>query len=344
MCLTEKEIYSQNDSLKKTCDWFLENEKKIRDVIEKINRKKIIFLGCGSSYMLGKSGAFLFSKEKEFESYSIAGGDFLEQPEDYRNMVDHSVIFVISRSGMTSEIIESVKILSANHDVKMVVLTMNPENPLMDFADLAIVLPWAYDHSVCQTRTVTNIYYSLLILRSFFTRQPLSAIKKYQGMLEGQKKFMDNNRSFARDIASRDFDNVVILADSILCGIAEEASLAFTEISMVSGQYFPVLDYRHGPKVLNNQKTLTIVALRESASRFQLQLVEDVAECGGTVVVLSSGMLENPSFLSLHAAVESFDMMGIFLINLCQMIALEKAVIRGVNPDKPEGLDAYIEL
>ncbi len=163
-------------------------------------------------------------------------------------------------------------------------------------------------------------------------------------MLEGQKKFLDNNRSFAREIASRDFDNVVILADSILCGIAEEASLAFTEISMVSGQYFPVLDYRHGPKVLNNQKTLTIVALRESASRFQLQLVEDVAECGGTVVVLSSGMLENPSFLSLHAAVESFDMMGIFLINLCQMIALEKAFIRGVNPDKPEGLDAYIEL
>lgn len=48
------------------------------------------------------------------------------------------------------------------------------------------------------------------------------------------------------EIANLDWDNVVVLADGPICGIAEEGALAFTEISMLTGRYFHLLDYRHG--------------------------------------------------------------------------------------------------
>lgn len=39
-----------------------------------------------------------------------------------------------------------------------------------------------------------------------------------------------------------------------MCGIAEEGALAFTEIAMLTGRYFHLLDYRHGPIVISGEK------------------------------------------------------------------------------------------
>lgn len=344
MTITEKEIYSQSEALLKTHGWFKENKNEILAFFSETQRKKIIFIGCGSSFMLAKSGEALFAAEKEYHSRSIAGGDFIIAPSEYTHIINDSIVVILSRSGLTSEIVKAAAIIKKDFDAKIVSVTMQKTNKLSQFADFEITLPWAYDYSVCQTRTVTTFYYTLLELHSLLMGNEKGKVD-LQDIGVKQKEFLEQFKESAKDIAKRDFTNIVVLADGVLAGIAEEAALVFTEVSLLSGKYFHLLDYRHGPKVLNDSSTLNIVVLRPTEADYQGAMVKDLKEMGGTVIVIDS-FKTNRFDVHLHVGVDShsFPMYGIYLITLCQMIGLEKALLRGINPDKPSGLDAYINL
>lgn len=112
------------------------------------------------------------------------------------------------------------------------------------------------------------------------------------------------------------------------------------------GYYANVLDYRHGPMVLNNEKTLNIVLTAAKNTELQKALIQDIRARKG-VVVTASGEKENLYGADLHVALgecKEIESMGIAYIYIMQMIAYEKAVRKGCNPDVPEGLDAYITL
>ena len=60
MYLTEKEIMSQTEALKKTSSYFEKNREKISDFFTETGREKFVFMGCGSSFMLCKSLEHIF--------------------------------------------------------------------------------------------------------------------------------------------------------------------------------------------------------------------------------------------------------------------------------------------
>ena len=158
--------------------------------------------------------------------------------------------------------------------------------------------------------------------------------------------FQQKNRPVLEKAAALEWDNAVVLADGPLCGIAEEGALAFTEISMLCGRYFHLLDYRHGPIVISNEKTLTVMVLRPGEQALQKAMVDDVLAQGGPVVTLSD-QPGNPWGGTANLQIEglaAFAAWGIPFIYTAQALALCKAVNRGGNPDAPKGLDPYITL
>ena len=147
-------------------------------------------------------------------------------------------------------------------------------------------------------------------------------------------------------LAARNWDNAVVLADGIACGIAEEASLAFTEIAMLPGRYFHLLDYRHGPIVISGEKTLTLILLRPAQLELQRALVQDVLAHGG-IVITASVHEGNPCGASAHIRLDVLEndaAQALPFLYLAQMLSLRKALSLGHNPDTPAGLDAYITL
>ena len=139
-----------------------------------------------------------------------------------------------------------------------------------------------------------------------------------------------------------------ILADGVLCGIAEEASLAFTEICLIGGKYFNLLDYRHGPKVLNTASTLTIMAIQPADKpdkiKLQSDLLNDIKTCGGTTIVVRPANTDYTGDFTIDCDFAFFSTFGIALICAAQILAYEKAIAGGINPDKPSGLTAWITL
>ena len=345
MYLTEKEIFSTPEALEKSFTQAMSQRAEIERFFTKNAQRRFVFLGCGSSYMLAKSCARMFAVRPATTAVAIAGGDYLIDPEYYANIISGSIVVVLSRSGMTSEIIRTVQHILENSDAKFISITMREENDLDKLSTVSIKLPWAYDDSVCQTRTVTNLYAVSLLLNAICYHDEV-LIQAVSTAVKNSSPFLTEHRAALESIGKKPFRNVIVLADGPLSGLAEEGSLAFTEIALVPGHSFNLLDYRHGPIVINNKDTLTIVALKPVAGEYQPQMVADLKMHGGTLVTMSEDS-ENTYQTDLHIGVGTvgdFAAMGIYFIMVCQIIALSKALADGGNPDAPTGLDAFITL
>lgn len=342
---TEREIFQQHEALEKTYAYLLEHEEEIRSFFDRCGRKKIVFMGCGSSYMLAKSGQRMFGAAKGVSSAAIAGGDYLMCPNFYQECVRDSLVVVLSRSGKTSEMVRALEILKKQENCTVLAMTAAQPNDFSKYADLELTMDWCYDLSVCQTRTVTNFYLALSVLFCFY-RQDTCTLESLRAVVRENEKFQEQNREQLCKVAERDWNRVVVLANGPFNGIAQEGALAFTEIAMVPGCSYSMLDYLHGPIVLNDRRTLTVVLLQQTEKELQRGLLADLKKRGGFVLAVGQGTKE---FWGVDALIDvgkewNTCAVGIPFLNTIQILAYEKAVRSGVNPDQPEGLDAYILL
>lgn len=345
MYYTEKEIMTQHEALEATYRYFENRKLEIQQFFSDKKCKKFMIMGCGSSYMLAKSGQKLFCSYEDTSALAVAGGDFLLNPGAYDAYVKDSVLVCLSRSGKTTEIIRSVQYVKEKYGCPVVSVSMEKENSLLPYSDLDLVMEWCYDKSVCQTRSVTNLYLAMLMLTAYYGKNDeLTADVKT--VIGSNEKYKEAYRPLLKEIAGREWDKAVVLADGAVCGIAEEGALAFAEISRMPGYYANVLDYRHGPMVLNDERTLNIVLTASEDTKLQRAMLRDIQERKG-VLVTASVEKEDLYGADLHVTLgdcKKTESMGIAYIYIMQMIAYEKAIAKGCDPDAPEGLDAYITL
>jgi len=346
MYLTEMEIFSQQEALERTFGFILGERDRLGEFFAP-PCCRYVFFGCGSSYMLAKSAAKMFSLKRGVDAYALAGGDYLINPDLYQHTVENSIIVFLSRSGTTSEILRCAEELRKRGDAPIVSITMKEDSKLAGLSDFTLELPWAYDKSVCQTRNVTNFYVTLLLLSSLYDGNQ-AQIDDIEKAISQVSNLLDNSRPSISDfVRMKSFTDVVVLADGVLFGVAEEVALAFTEICLVSGKSFNMLDYRHGPKVLNSADTLTIITIQpsnEGNAKLQSDLLNDIKACGGTTMAIHQAGTGYGTDISINCDFDFFPTYGIALLCAAQVLALEKAILKGVNPDEPTGLSAWISL
>lgn len=345
MFLTEKEILDTPNALKKTYSYFCEKSEEIETFFKNNTLRKFTFLGCGSSFMLSKSASNIFASCEKTSATAIAAGEYIIDPDFWKETVKDSIVVTISRSGKTSEMVKAVRHIKENLGCDVISISMKDDNDIMPMSQLDMTLDWCYDNSVCQTRTVTNLYAAILLLASYYAKD--DALKaSVKAACETNEKFQLENRETLEKIAALDWEDVTVLADGPVRGIAEEGALAFTEIAMLTGRYFPMLDYRHGPIVISGKKSLTIMLINPAEDSLQNDMVADVISHGGPVVVVSKHK-DNIYNATAHIqidGIEKFAAWGIPFIYLSQMTSLTKSVNMGGNPDAPQGLDAFIIL
>lgn len=345
MFLTEQEILNTPVALEKTCLLFRKKQDEIAGFFSKNPNRKFTFLGCGSSFMLAKSAATVFSVIPDTSASAVPAGDYIVNPEFWAEVAKGSIVVTISRSGRTSEMVRAVRHMKENWNCPVISLSMENGNDIMPMSDLDITMDWCYDHSVCQTRTVTNLYAAVLLLAAAYAGDGVLTASVEKASAENAR-FQQENRAVLEAVAKLPWRNVTVLADGPVCGIAEEAALAFTEIAMLTGRYFHMLDYRHGPVVISGGDTLTLMLVSPAEDDLQRDMVRDVMSHGGPVVTVSRHR-ENIFGSTAHIQmpeIEAFAAWGILFIYVAQMLALLKSIDLGGNPDAPKGLDAYITL
>lgn len=345
MSLTEQEILDTPQALERTCRYFEERDTEVRAFFDRHTQRKFVFFGCGSSYMLAKGAAALFQSLPNTAACAIPAGDYIVDPLYWKEAARDAVVVTLSRSGRTSEMVWAVKNVKETLGCPVISISAEDGNDIMPMSDLDLTLDWCYDRSVCQTRTVTNLHTATLLLAAAYAgNAALDAAVR--AACAASAEFQTENRPALEAVAALPWNSVVVLADGPACGIAEEGALAFTEIAMMTGRYFHLLDYRHGPIVISGEETLTLMLLQPGEKKLQEAMVKDVIGHGGTVVTVSDEA-GNPYGAAAHIQIDgigAFAAWGIPFIYVAQMLALLKAERLGGNPDAPQGLDAYITL
>jgi glucosamine--fructose-6-phosphate aminotransferase (isomerizing) len=346
MSLTYNETKDQYNSLSQTYEYLESQKSGLKHFWENKQPKSITFIGSGSSYYIAQSLEMIAKVKMGIPASSIPAGDLMLHFQTYRHFMDNTLIIAVSRSGSTTEIINAINHVKTIMEVPVISVTCVRDSELSKISDVTLEIPWAFDESVCQTRTVSNLYAAGLQLIAYWGGND-KTISDMEVILKQGNNYMKNYEEKLKEIAEMDWNNAVVLADGELQGIAMVGALAFKEIAQVPSNYYHVLDSRHGPMVMIGQDTLVIACLTSNEYYYQASLIRDIIKKGAKVVVYTDTHVEDIEGIKLHVFFGvSLDhaVRGIPFINISQIIAYYKAKQKGVNPDSPDGLDAWIKL
>jgi fructoselysine-6-P-deglycase FrlB-like protein len=342
MNLTYTEMLDTFNALKKTQD-YLENTWNGIETFFK-DKKRFVFIGCGSSYSLAKSMSIIVSMHTGFPSSAMAAGDILLHSHRYAKCFDGALVVCISRSGRTSELLMALDALkSQGYSFTVASHICADDTPLAAKSDFSLSTPWAFDNSVCQTRSVTNFYFAAAYISAKITGNQ-AVLDDLEHIINKGPEYTKTTEALADKLSEQPWTHCVVLADAELEGLAEEGALAFKEICQLPSNYYHLLDLRHGPMVLLGEKTLVIAALGPKNDH-EFKLIDDIKEKKSELVVFSDTSTEPKGVHHLSYGRQlSHIALGIPFIVLCQMIAYKKSLKTGADPDKPTGLKAWIAL
>ncbi len=345
MSLTNQEIHSQYSAMAQTVEQIMKTADAFRQKIGHFSYKNIVFTGCGSSFSTAKSLAAIATLSLSLPCAAIASGDLWLHHTQYQRLLQDALVISISRSGRTSEMLNAYQtLLDGAYGAHTVSIICAENSPLGALSFFEFPLPWAFDESVCQTRSVSNLFAAgVLVIRALAGKADASDFLR---LIQRSEGYMAAIEPVIQSIAQNDWDHAVVLADYPIAGLCEEGALAFKEISQRMSNQYGILDVRHGPMVLLNGKTLALVAFINQPTDQDIRLLNDLSAKKAQIVAFSPEAFQSVSGVQQIVLGEtiSTEAHALAFLFICQLAAYYKAMIVGCDPDRPTGLDPWIQL
>lgn len=257
---------------------------------------RIAVVGCGTSWFIAQSYAALRESAGLGETDAFAASEaFIDRGYD--------AIVALTRSGTTTEVLELVEKVKGR--IPTVGVIGDETSPLVSLVDEAVLMPFADEKSVVQTRFATT---ALALFRASLGEDLRDAIADAEAVLAGTD-----------DDGLRDADQYSFLGRGWTIGLAHEAALKMRESSQSWTESYPSMDYRHGP--------IAIAA----PGRVTWQFGEAPEGLAAQVEATGARFVQHP-----------IDPMA-DLVRL-HRVALDRAVVRGLDPDQPRNLTRSVIL
>jgi glucosamine--fructose-6-phosphate aminotransferase (isomerizing) len=258
--------------------------------------ESVLYLGCGTSAFVSESLAVL----REAAGLGLTDAAYASE---WRPGRKYDRVVAITRSGTTSEILDALALVPA--DIKRSVVTGVADSPVVNLVDSAVILDYADEQSVVQTRFPTTL---IAAARAAFGEDVSTLPDAASAAV---------NRVQDLDVAS--IDHVVYLGSGWSYGLAQEAALKVREAAQAWSESYPTLDYRHGPIAVAHRGS--VIAMFGTAIP---KLVDQVSATGARVRTSS----EDPLVQLITA----------------QRLAVDIAESRGLDPDRPRALTRSVIL
>jgi fructoselysine-6-P-deglycase FrlB-like protein len=217
---------------------------------------RVALAGCGTSLHIARAVAAIREAGGWGETDAFAASEF---PIGRR----YDRVIAISRSGTTTEVVQLLERLDG---VPRTVVTADPAAPAASNGDATVVLDFADERSVVQTRFATSV---------------LALFRAHLGQELG-RAITDAERALADPWDTPAFDHAVFLGHGWTVGIAEEAALKLREATQTYSEAYPAMEYRHGPISLAAVGSLVWILGTPDAS-----IAEDVEATGASIRVAS---------------------------------------------------------
>ncbi|RDD90959.1 SIS domain-containing protein [Streptomyces parvulus] len=258
--------------------------------------ERVAVVGCGTSYFMAQSAAALREGAGQGETDAFAASEF-PRGRAYDRVV------ALTRSGTTTEVLELLAQLKGR--TRTVALTADPATPVMAAADDVVVLDFADERSVVQTRFATT---ALTLLRAHLGLHTDAVVADARTAL-----------STALPEGLVDRTQFTFLGRDWTVGLANEAGLKMREASLSWTEAYPAMEYRHGPISISTAGTATWMFGEAPEG-----LADQVRDTGAMWV---------PGELDPLAELVR-----------AQRLAVAVAAARGLDPDRPRHLTRSVIL
>jgi fructoselysine-6-P-deglycase FrlB-like protein len=259
--------------------------------------ERVAVTGCGTSWFIAQAYAALREAAGHGETDAFAASEaLLGRPYDR--------VLALTRSGTTTEVLDLLRRLGGT-GIRTTVVTADPDTPVMTLADEAVVLDFADEKSVVQTRFATS---QLALLRTHLGEDLTQAI--------ADARYAVTEPVAAELVRAEQFS---FLGRGWTCGLAQEAALKMREASRAWTEAYPAMEYRHGPISIAGPGRVTwMLGVAPDG------LADDVRKAGGTFVTRDA----DPMAELVRA----------------QRVAVERAHAHGLDPDQPLHLTRSVIL
>jgi fructoselysine-6-P-deglycase FrlB-like protein len=258
--------------------------------------ERVAIVGCGTSLYMAQACAVL-------RETSGAGQSDAFPASEYPVGRAYDRVIALTRSGTTTEVIRLLGQLPARQ--RSTVITTDAQLPAARQASESVILAFADEQSVVQTRFATSV---LALWRAWLGVDLGPTLDDVAAEL---------TRPLPAELLGR--EQFTFLGTGWTVGLANEAALKLREAAQMWAESYPAMEFRHGPiSVVDARSAVWIFGAIPNGLR------DDIAGTGAAVV---------------HSAIDPMAH-----LTTAQRLAVALAEGKGLDPDNPRGLTRSIVL
>ncbi|GAA0268074.1 SIS domain-containing protein [Streptomyces polychromogenes] len=197
--------------------------------------ERTAIVGCGTSYYMAQAAAALREEAGQGETDAFPASEF---PRHRR----YDRVVALTRSGTTTEVLDLLSGLR-EAGIPATAVVGDPATPVTTLANELVVLDFADERSVVQTRFATT---ALTLLRAHVgAHTPAVVADARAALAEPLPAGLEARGQFT------------FLGRGWSVGLAHEAALKMREASLSWAEAYPAMEYRHGPVSVTGPGSVT---------------------------------------------------------------------------------------
>jgi glucosamine--fructose-6-phosphate aminotransferase (isomerizing) len=311
-----------------------------------MNAKRIILLGCGTSWHAGLVGEYVIEDlagvpvEVEYASEFRYRSPILEPG---------TVVIAISQSGETLDTLGAIR-EARRHGAKVFGICNAVGSSIARETDAGIFIHAGPEIGVASTKAFTSQITVLFMLALHLGRSRRVGAAKgrelVQHLMEIPQKInrILTNREAIETIAHdfKDHRNFLYLGRGVNFPVALEGALKLKEISYIHAEGYPAAEMKHGPiALIDDDMPVVFIAIKDGTYEKVLSNIEEVRARGGRVLAIAT---EGDTAVAQRAdrviyVPDTHPLLTPLLSVIpLQLLAYYIAVLRGCDVDQPRNL------
>ena len=339
--ITFDEIKEQPKELERVSEKYAVLSREVVDFLRKANSSEIDFVGCGTSYSLAMGLSFQVNRlsDGRISSRYFSGS---EVALGLRKLDKNAMIVGLSRSGESTETIQALERAKNDYGLKTVGITCEPGSKLTKVADVSSVLDFINERSVVMTKSFTSMAFLFsAMIRDIFKPNVLESYLR--NIPKIGNSVLENSERLFKEVDFSKYDHFAFLGYDEYLASAMEGVIKVTETSLSDVNAFQTLEYRHGPKSKVGEKSLICIFASDLVHSEEEKMAQEIKSLGGTVVNVSSKKMNVSHNLFTPYNVGDFGDWFLRVIP-AQIIGVEVAKVKRLNPDSPKNLTRVVKL
>ena len=354
---TAKEIIQQPDTWRESIKNLIKNKIEIKSFIDSFLSKKefrIILTGAGTSAFAGEVCEPYLTSLLNKRVEAIATTDLVASPKSYFIKDIPTLLVSFARSGNSPESVHAVNLATQLvDDLYQVVITCNEngklaKNTVNDEKSLLLLMPpQTNDLGFAMTSSFTTMVLNAMAVFNINNIENFSS--DVDKLSNSVNDFIENNIEKVTSLSNEDFERIVYLGSSTSKGIARESALKVLELTAgkVNASYDTPLGFRHGPKSVVDDNTVSVIYISndEYTRQYDLDLAKEMLahKKNDKVVIVGDNIEEDIlnkadyvfNVENINYTVENEVLLPLQQIIFGQMLSFLKSVNLGITPDNP---------